>query len=187
MTSGSTALEVDLGDGHLLRHARVGDAAALAAACVRNREHLARWEPVRDDDYYTVDEQVRRLGQREASDIVGTSITSLIFHGEDVVGSVNVNDIVLGVFRNGHLGYWLDGAHTGRGLMTGAVEAISGYAAGLGLHRLQAATLLHNAASQAVLRRTGFTPIGVAEEYLKIDGRWQDHVLFQRILEPVEG
>jgi ribosomal-protein-alanine N-acetyltransferase len=48
-----------------------------------------------------------------------------------------------------------------------------------GLHRLQAGTLLHNAASQTVLRRNGFTPIGVAPRYLRIAGRWQDHLLFQ--------
>jgi ribosomal-protein-alanine N-acetyltransferase len=46
-----------------------------------------------------------------------------------------------------------------------------------GLHRLQAGTLLHDAASQTVLRRNGFTPIGVTPRYLRIAGRWQDHLL----------
>ncbi|KAA1425444.1 GNAT family N-acetyltransferase [Mumia zhuanghuii] len=178
-------MSVPLGGGYLLRRAQVSDAEALAAACVRNRAHLAPWEPARDDDYYTVDEQKRRLVLRDASDSLGTSITTLIVDGAEVVGSVNVNDIVLGAFHNGHLGYWIDGRHTGHGLMTRAVDAVCTHAAELGLHRLQAATLLHNAPSQAVLRRAGFTAIGVAEAYLRIDGRWQDHVLFQRILEPV--
>jgi [ribosomal protein S5]-alanine N-acetyltransferase len=46
-----------------------------------------------------------------------------------------------------------------------------------GLHRLRAGTLLHDVASQTVLRRNGFTPIGVAPRYLRIAGRWQDHLL----------
>jgi ribosomal-protein-alanine N-acetyltransferase len=49
------------------------------------------------------------------------------------------------------------------------------------LHRLEAATLLDNHASQAVLRRTGFTLIGRAPGYLRIAGRWRDHLLFQRL------
>jgi len=32
-----------------------------------------------------------------------------------------------------------------------------------------------------VLARNGFVRIGVAPSYLKIAGRWQDHVLFQRV------
>ncbi len=51
----------------------------------------------------------------------------------------------------------------------------------LGLHRLEAGTLLHNTPSQRVLARNGFRPFAVAESYLKIAGRWQDHVLFQRL------
>jgi ribosomal-protein-alanine N-acetyltransferase len=53
----------------------------------------------------------------------------------------------------------------------------------LGLHRLEAGTLLHNTASQRVLERNGFTRFGLAPKYLSIAGRWQDHVLFQRINE----
>ena len=44
---------------------------------------------------------------------------------------------------------------------------------------MEAGTLLHNVASQQVLRRNGFVPFGVAPDYLHIGGRWQDHVLFQ--------
>ena len=48
----------------------------------------------------------------------------------------------------------------------------------LGLHRLDASTLLHNTPSQRVLARNGFRPLAVAESSLKIAGRWQDHILF---------
>ncbi|WP_277210869.1 GNAT family N-acetyltransferase [Isoptericola croceus] len=101
----------------------------------------------------------------------------------EVVGRVNVNDIVGGVFQNGHLGYWIDGALAGRGIMTAAVRATVDLArSDLGLHRLQAATLVHNTASQRVLERAGFEKIGMAPQYLRIAGEWRDHLLFQRIL-----
>ncbi|MGZ4547737.1 MAG: GNAT family N-acetyltransferase, partial [Blastococcus sp.] len=48
-----------------------------------------------------------------------------------------------------------------------------------GLHRVEAATLVDNLASQAVLRHTGFTLIGHAPGYLRIAGGWRDHMLFQ--------
>jgi ribosomal-protein-alanine N-acetyltransferase len=48
----------------------------------------------------------------------------------------------------------------------------------LGLHRLHAAFLPHNAASRRVLEKNGFREEGYAENYLQIDGKWADHVLF---------
>ena len=50
----------------------------------------------------------------------------------------------------------------------------------LGLHRLEAGTLIDNIASQRVLERNAFARIGVAVRYLRIAGSWQDHFLYQR-------
>jgi hypothetical protein len=50
-----------------------------------------------------------------------------------------------------------------------------------GLHRVEAATLLDNVASQMVLRRVAFTEIGLAPRYLPIAGEWRDHLLFRRL------
>ncbi len=99
-----------------------------------------------------------------------------------VVGRVSLNNIVMGVFRNTAVGYWLDGDHQGRGLATEAVNFSCLEAARLGLHRVEACTLVHNTASQKVLLRCGFEPFGLAPRYLHIVGQWQDHQLFQRIL-----
>jgi ribosomal-protein-alanine N-acetyltransferase len=52
---------------------------------------------------------------------------------------------------------------------------------GLGLHRVEAGTLLSNTRSQAVLERNGFVRFGLAPRYLPIAGEWQDHLLFQRL------
>jgi [ribosomal protein S5]-alanine N-acetyltransferase len=57
----------------------------------------------------------------------------------------------------------------------------------LGLHRLQAETLLHNVASQRVLARNGFKPFAIAPAYLSIAGQWQDHILFYLLNEDYEG
>ena len=46
----------------------------------------------------------------------------------------------------------------------------------LGLHRLEAACLPHNAPPMRVLEKAGFRREGLARRYLKINGTWQDHV-----------
>ena len=48
----------------------------------------------------------------------------------------------------------------------------------LRLHRVEAACLPHNQASRRLLLKSGFREEGYAKEYLSIDGRWQDHMLF---------
>ncbi len=93
-----------------------------------------------------------------------------------------LQNIVHGPFRSASVGYWVDAAHTGRGVAARAVEHACAEALRVGLHRVEAGTMLHNAASQAVLRRCGFTHVGTAERYLFIAGAWQDHHLFQRVL-----
>ena len=94
-------------------------------------------------------------------------------------GRINLNSIIRGAFQNASVGYWVSESRAGRGLAAAAVAEAVGTAFGeLGLHRLDAATLLHNTPSQRVLARNGFRPFAVAEAYLKIAGRWQDHILF---------
>ncbi|GGH35875.1 GNAT family N-acetyltransferase [Microbacterium album] len=173
-----------LQDGVILRPVAEGDGAALADAYARNRDHLAAWEPARGDSFATaqVQEQlVTRLGAAEAA---GRGLGLVLEHDGAIVGRVTLSEVVRGEFCSARLSYWLDRAYTGRGHMTGAIAFALGLARDeLRLHRVEAATLTHNRASQGVLERTGFERIGIARRYLRIAGEWQDHVLFQRLLD----
>jgi len=51
----------------------------------------------------------------------------------------------------------------------------------LGLHRLEAACLPNNVASQRLLIKCGFSQQGYARQYLRINGKWQDHLLFDTL------
>jgi ribosomal-protein-alanine N-acetyltransferase len=91
---------------------------------------------------------------------------------------------VRGPFLSAHVGYWVDARLQGRGVCSGALGTAMIHARDeLGLHRLQASVLPHNPGSRAVLTGAGFTLIGTAPSYLRIAGTWQDHLLYQRILE----
>jgi ribosomal-protein-alanine N-acetyltransferase len=159
-------------------------APALARLVRENRQFLAPWEPVREERWFTEDGQRDEVADALERAALGLSLPRVIVDGEDVVGRITLNNVVRGAFRSSSLGYWLAERATGRGLATQAVGEMLHVAFGeLGLHRVEAGTLLHNIASQRVLERAGFLRYGLAPQYLRIAGRWQDHVLFQ-VLDP---
>lgn len=166
-----------------MRTLRSSDASALAAAYVRNREYLSSWEPVRPEEYYTEGWQVADIARRLVAADSGEGFPLGLFAGDALVGRFNLAGIVRGAFQSAGLGYWVDGAYAGRGLASAAVQTIVESARDvLGLHRIEASTLLHNAGSQRVLLKAGFRQIGMAPRYLKIAGKWQDHNLYQVVL-----
>ncbi|NUO57961.1 MAG: GNAT family N-acetyltransferase [Hamadaea sp.] len=161
------------------RVATVDDAPAVTALLQANREALAPWEPTREDAWFTLENQRTVLETSLAAYAQGAMVPLVILDGDEVIGRLNLNGITRGALQSAAIGYWVSSAHQGRGFATRAVADAVALAFGdLGLHRLQAETLLHNTASQQVLLRNGFRPFGVAPSYLKIAGSWQDHVLF---------
>jgi [ribosomal protein S5]-alanine N-acetyltransferase len=166
-----------------MRVLRVSDAAALAAAYVRNRAYLSPWEPMRPEEYYTEKWQAADIAKRLVAHEAGEGHPLGLFDGDRLVGRFNVAGVVRGPFQSAGLGYWVDGDYAGRGLASAAVQAIVDMSRDeLGLHRIEASTLLHNAASQRVLLKAGFQHIGMAPRYLLIAGKWQDHNLYQVVL-----
>ena len=174
---------INLADGIDLRPLELGDSSELVAAYVRNRAHLAPWEPARSDEFFTEAAQAADLRSKVAATAAGSAYSLGLFDGTTIVGRFNLSGIVRGPFQNAGLGYWVDAQYAGRGLATAAVQAIVRVARDdLGLHRVEASTLLHNHGSQRVLHKAGFEHIGMAPSYLRIAGTWQDHNLYQVIL-----
>ncbi|MGZ6844636.1 MAG: GNAT family N-acetyltransferase, partial [Blastococcus sp.] len=162
----------------LVRPARLEDSAALAALYHANREHLAPYEPTRDDDFFTPSGQATRLSAMLAERQQGRAYPYLIEVEGGLAGRVTVTNVARGPFCSGSLGYWVAADQTGRSVATRAVQHVLTECFTVhGLHRVEAATLVDNLASQAVLRHTGFTLIGHAPGYLRIAGGWRDHML----------
>jgi [ribosomal protein S5]-alanine N-acetyltransferase len=161
------------------------DAPVLAELVTANREYLAPWEPLRGEDYFTVAGQLVRIDNALDGYRQGNTLPCVIVDDTGaVLGRITLNGIVRGPFQSCSVGYWVSQSATGRGLATAALGDIIGLAFGqLGLHRIQAETLLDNVASQRVLARNGFVHIGMAPSYLKIDGRWQDMNIYQVVNE----
>ena len=168
--------------GYEVRELSATDAEVVAEAYRRNSEHLAPWEPVRPAGFYTVSGQRDVIRQRLEDQREGRGGSWVLADGEAIVGQVTLSNVVRGVFQSCSVGYWVDGEHTGQGLGSALLEVACETARSWELHRVEAATVLRNVASQAVLAKCGFTPIGTASDYLFIAGRWQDHRLYQRLL-----
>lgn len=169
--------------GITLRMLRTDDVSALADAYVRNCEHLAEWEPLRPEEFYTVSAQLRDIERALSDASAGSAFHLGVFTDTELIGRFNLTGIVRGALQGAGIGYWVDGAHTGRGIASAAVATIIAFSRdNLGLHRIEASTLTHNIASQRVLLGQGFEQIGMAPKFLRIAGRWQDHNLYQRIL-----
>jgi ribosomal-protein-alanine N-acetyltransferase len=95
---------------------------------------------------------------------------------QDVIGVVNINEIVGGAFQSAYLGYYGMVRHAGRGRMTEAVaQAVAFAFTDLGLHRLEANIQPENHRSLELVRRLGFQKDGFSRRYLRIGGAWRDH------------
>lgn len=165
-----------------LRFMELGDAGELAESYRRNRDHLKPWEPRRSAEFFTEAGQLAAAQLKLDELQCGATLPWLIIEDQRIIGTMTVSGIVRGPFLSGNLGYWVDQSSQGAGVASRAVAEVCRLVSEEhGLHRLQASTLLSNVGSQRVLKRNGFQQIGMAPDYLKIDGRWQDNFLFQRI------
>ncbi len=170
------------GDRVLVNLATERDVPALLAFHQRNRDHLKPWSPPAPDGFltpgywrrwtaavrplYDQDQAVRLLVRWQAEED-GT-----------VLGQISLSNIQRGPFQSCLLGYHLDAAAQGQGLMHEALQQVIGFAFGtFGLHRLAANYMPNNRRSGRLLERLGFEIEGYAKAYLFVDGAWRDHVL----------
>lgn len=164
-----------------LRPPSTRDAAAWVEVRRASESFLRPWEPTWPPDGCTIAAFHRRRNQIRDEWRAQTGYSFLIFEREKggLLGGITLSNLRMGVARVGSLGYWVGAQHARKGYMTDAVHCILDYSFGpLQLHRLEAACLPNNEASRSLLVKCGFREEGLAREYLKIDGRWSDHVTF---------
>lgn len=164
-----------------LRPPRMGDHREWAELRRSSRDFLQPWEPTWPLDDLSKAAFRRRLSIYARDLDLAQGYAFFIFsRGDDrLVGGVNLRDVRRGVAQMGALGYWVGAHHARKGYCLDAVRTVCRFAfRDLGLHRLEAACVPENDASHGLLLKAGFTQEGRARAYLKIDGRWRDHLLF---------
>ncbi len=166
----------------LLRASDPAFAEATADFYHRNRQAHARWNPPMPDSMFSIEGQRERLSEAAAAAGAGTQIGWWLFATDQpgfALGQVHFSQIARRAFCNAMLGYAIDAAHEGRGLMREALQVTLAdvFSARVGLHRVQANVRPENTRSLTLLDRLGFEREGLAREYLFIDSAWRDHVM----------
>lgn len=104
--------------------------------------------------------------------------------GDEVIGFARVSPysdrcVYSGI---GEHGVYVARAARGRGAGRALLEALCGEAERAGLYKLTSRVFTDNAASRAAHLAAGFDEVGVQRRHGRLDGRWKDCVLVERLL-----
>ncbi|BFM48842.1 GNAT family N-acetyltransferase [Marinomonas sp. THO17] len=149
------------------------------------RDFLAPWEPLRNEAYYSMETCQLRVREMRREFLEDKSCVLCLLNADEskMLAYSNYSNIVRGVFQACNLGYSLRQQEQGKGLMTEMLKAgIQYMSKEQHIERIQAGYMPRNERSAAVLSRLGFEKEGTARDYLKINGRWEDHILTALIL-----
>lgn len=142
-----------------MQRLRADHGQAVLAFELANRDYFALWISDRGDDFYR--QFTERHAAMLAEQAAGTGAFYLLVDEGPVLGRFNLYDIK-DVTAN--LGYRVAEQVAGRGVATAAVREVCRLALDQhGLRELNAATSSDNVASQRVLIKAGFVPIGPAD------------------------
>ena len=172
-----------------MRPIRSGDAAAWSEVRRRNGGWLRQWEattPPGQGPAPTSTRAMIRDLNRQARE--GRSLPFVVTYDGHLVGQLTVSGITWGSACWAQVGYWVDRAYAGRGIIPTAVALATDHCLfTMGLHRIEIAIRPENTASLRVVEKLGFRPEGRAPRYLHIDGDWRDHLIFALTAEEVPG
>ena len=163
------------------------DAKRLQDLVLGNREWLRPWEATNPDAPQSFDfkAQVRGL-LRQMDDQVG--LPFVIELDGDVVGQLNVANILYGSVSSAVIGYWVAPEVAGRGVTPTAVALVTDYLFNVvGLHRVEIAIRPENKASLRVVEKLGWRYEGLKRGYIHINGAWRDHFIFALLSDEVRG
>jgi ribosomal-protein-alanine N-acetyltransferase len=172
-----------------LRPLTRADAGVWKDVRARNANWLRPWEatvpPGLDSGPASFRALVRDLRSQARE---GRALPFVVTVDGAFAGQLSVTNILGGSARWAQIGYWIDRAHAGRGVMPVAVALAVDYCLfQMKLHRIEIAIRPENAASLRVVEKLGFHEVGYAPRYLHIDGDWRDHRLFAVTVEECRG
>jgi ribosomal-protein-alanine N-acetyltransferase len=181
---------VRLSDGRVaMRPIKQRDRAAWSEVRSRNAAWLRPWDATSPDPgrepVPTFPSMVRHLTSEARA---GRVLPFVVTYEGRFAGQVTVGGISWGSLRAAHVGYWVDEALAGRGVIPAAVALACDHAwFGLGLHRVEVNIRPENVASRRVVEKLGFREEGLRPRYLHIDGQWRDHLVYVLNAEDVPG
>lgn len=163
-----------------LRPMRYADADSWREARERNRDWLIPWDatvPPGSEQRPASFRDLVRVLRRQAR--LGSSLPFALEVEERFAGQVTVNNIIRGSAQSASVGYWIDQAYAGRGVIPRAVAMVVDHCFfEVGLHRVEIAIRPENSNSLRVVEKLQLGEVGFAPRFLHINGEWRDHRIF---------
>ncbi len=161
----------------MLRAVAPTDAATIFAAVNANRERLGAWLPWVMSSRTVADTAIFiDVARRQAAGNKGEQWC--VFYRDVFVGMLGQVRLNLS-HRNAELGYWLDSAFEGHGIVTRACQSLLAVMFGdAGLHRVEISAAAGNYRSRAVPERLGFQLEGTIRGALRVNGHYHDRVVY---------
>jgi ribosomal-protein-alanine N-acetyltransferase len=182
MSNSFTLTHGDIG----LRIIRTKDAKTIERLVLGNREWLRPWEATNPHAPLSFDfrSQIRSLlRQLETSD----ALPFVILYQGEIVGQLNVANILHGSVSSCVIGYWIVPEVAGLGITPTAVALAMDYMfKAVGLHRVEIDIRPENGASIRVVQKLGLRYEGLKKNYIHINGDWRDHYIFALTIEEVK-
>lgn len=151
----------------------------------KNRSFFEKTCLSRGDIYYSFHNLNSIISQMVDEQNIGMHYMYTIRNSEDsIIGRVNLVDIVRGNLNKAEIGYRIGEEFIGRGYGEKAVrlvldDAVNKYR----LHRIEAGVAPENIASQKILIKNGFSKVGTYKEYIFLNGKWNDSIIFEKLLD----
>ena len=167
-----------------LRPPKRRDALKWQKLRMASKSFLVPWEPAWDASSCSRRAFIRYFKSSNYLANMDRAYSFLIFRKDDknLLGGINIGNIRRGVAQSASIGYWIGKQYTRQGYMKEALDTlIPSLFIDLRLNRIEAATLEENIASRNLLMKIGFKKEGKLRKYLKINDKWQDHILYSLI------
>lgn len=164
----------------VLKNLDESGAQALLDFNLKNKEFLKEWISRSAKDYYTIEKHKRVLSNKRALFDRDKEYRFYLFekHNPDIViGDIGFSQVIRGAFQSCYLGYMIDEDHRGKGYIPEAIQrGVQFMFDERNLHRIEANIIPRNQASIRVVEKLGFVNEGLAKNYVRINGKWEDHV-----------
>ncbi|MFP4697649.1 MAG: GNAT family N-acetyltransferase [Eubacteriales bacterium] len=146
----------------------------------RNKAFLRPWEPLKSPYFYTASYHKKILSFEYREILAHKCLRLWLFKDIDftkTIGTISFNNIIRGSFQSCVLGYKLDSKEIKKGYMSEAIkEGINIMFNNYKLHRIEANIMPTNKASLNLVEKLGFINEGLSKKYIKINGKWEDHI-----------
>ena len=169
-----------------LRLVKVKDSKAMERLILGNREWLRPWEATNPEgpNSFDIRAQIRMLLKQMDNN---TCLPFVIEVDGEIVGQLNVANILFGSVSSCVIGYWVAPEVAGRGITPTAVALVCDYLFNVvGIHRIEIDIRPENLSSLRVVEKLGFRYEGLKERYIHINGAWRDHYIFALTHEEVQ-